>query len=384
MVSTPTPTVTRVEASAHRFPTDAPESDGTKEWDGTTLVLVRVHAGDAVGIGYTYTGAPAATLVVEDLAPVVLGSDPMRPTAVWVAMQEQVRNLGKPGLVATAISALDIALWDLYANLLGIPLCDAIGAIHDSVPVYGSGGFTSYDDRQLSDQLSGWVEAGIPRVKIKVGRRPEEDLHRLEVARSAIGDSVELYVDANGAFSAKQALGWARRYRDFGVRWFEEPVSSDDLDGLRLVREHGPGGMDVAAGEYGYHLPYFQHMLDAGGVDCLQADVTRALGVSGVLRVAGLCDARSMDLSLHCAPQISAHVGTAIWHLRHLEYFHDHVRIESMVFDGALAPGTDGALRPDRSAVGLGVAARPDVLDAHQVAGGGTTTTCPRRSPERQ
>jgi L-alanine-DL-glutamate epimerase-like enolase superfamily enzyme len=283
-------------------------------------------------------------------------------------MQAAVRNLGKPGLAAAAISAVDVALWDLYARLLDLPLSVALGAAHDATPIYGSGGFTSYDDTTLADQLSGWVEQGIPRVKIKVGRDPDADLHRVEVARSAVGDDVELFVDGNGAYSRKQALAWAERFAEFDVRWFEEPVSSDDLVGLRLLRDRGPAAMDVAAGEYGYDLPYFHQMLRAEAVDCLQADVTRALGISGVLRVSALCDARTIDLSLHCAPQVSAHVGTALWHLRHLEYFHDHVRIEALAFDGVLRPEPGGLLRPDRSRVGHGLELREADLKEYRAA----------------
>ncbi|MDN5759515.1 MAG: mandelate racemase [Tomitella sp.] len=361
-------TVDRVEASAFTIPTDAPESDGTLAWESTTLILVTVHGGGQVGIGYTYAGPAAASIVGEKLAGTVEGTDAMRPQRAWAAMQHAVRNLGKPGLVAEAISAVDVALWDLYARLLGQPLCVAIGAVHETTPVYGSGGFTSYDDRRLSAQLAGWARQGIGRVKMKVGRNPGRDAHRVAAAREAIGDDVELFVDANGAYTRKQALLWAQRFAEWDVRWLEEPVSSDDLDGLRLLRDRGPGGMDIAAGEYGYHLPYFHRMLDAGAVDCLQADVTRALGISGVLRVAALCDARSMDLSLHCAPQVSAHVGTAVWHIRHLEYFHDHTRIEGMAFDGALTPEPPGVLRPDRTRPGLGVQVRWADLDRYRVA----------------
>jgi len=293
----------------------------------------------------------------------VRGRDATTPAASWAAMQHAVRNLGRPGLVAEAISAVDVALWDLHARLLDVPLTVAIGALHDGTPVYGSGGFTSYDDVQLTDQLTGWAAAGIPRVKIKVGRDPGADPHRLQVARAAVGDDVELFVDANGAYSRKQALAWAQRYADAGVRWFEEPVSSDDLPGLRLLRDRGPGGLDIAAGEYGYDLPYFHRMLDAEAVDCLQADVTRCGGITALLRVAALCDARSLDLSLHCAPQLSAHAGTAVWHLRHLEYFSDHVRIERLAFDGVLEPGSDGVLRPDRTRHGLGLAVKDADLE---------------------
>ncbi|NKY48952.1 enolase C-terminal domain-like protein [Nocardia vermiculata] len=356
-----------LQSVAYTIPTDAPESDGTLAWESTTLVIVTAAAGGRTGIGYTYAGPAAVTIVGGKLADAVIGREASTPAASWSAMQHAVRNLGKPGLVAEAISAVDIALWDLRARLLDEPLSRTVGAIHDATPIYGSGGFTSYDNTQLADQLSGWAAAGVPRVKMKVGRDPDADIGRLAAARSAIGDQVELFVDANGAYTRKQALWWAQYFGDQGVRWLEEPVSSDDLAGLRHLREHGPGGLDIAAGEYGYHLPYFQAMLDAEAVDCLQADVTRCLGISGVLRVAALCDARGLDLSLHCAPQVSAHVGTAIWHLRHLEYFHDHVRIENMAFDGVLRPHA-GALRPDRDRPGHGLEFDPRALDRYRVA----------------
>ena len=360
--------VESITASAYTVPTDQPESDGTLAWDSTTLVLVEAEAAGHRGVGYTYAGAAAAEVVTGKLAEVVAGRDARTPVASWTAMQHAVRNLGKPGLVATAISAVDIALWDLAARLHGVPLSVAIGAVHDGTPVYGSGGFTSYDDATLAEQLSGWAESGIPRVKMKVGRDPDADERRVGVARAAIGDDVLLFVDANGAYARKEALLWAQRFAGYGVRWLEEPVSSDDLPGLRLVRDRGPAGMAVAAGEYGYDLPYFQRMLEAEAVDCLQADVTRALGVSGVLRVGALCDARSIDLSLHCAPQIGAHVGCAVWHLRHLEYFHDHVRIEAMAFDGVLEPSKDGVLRPDRRRPGTGLEIRYADLEPYRVA----------------
>ena len=361
--------IEQVEVSAYTIPTDAPESDGTLAWDSTTLVLVQVRAGGRTGVGYTYAGPAAAALVSGKLAGVVEGRDAHTPAASWAAMQHAVRNLGKPGLFAEAVSAVDVALWDLHARLLDVPSRWRSAPCTSGTPVYGSGGFTSYDDEQLADQLRDWARPGIPRVKMKVGRGPgARRPARLKVARKAIGDDVELFVDANGAYTRKQALAWADRFADRDVRWFEEPVSSDDLEGLRLLRDRGPAGMDITAGEYGYHLPYFHTMLDAGAVDCLQADVTRALGISGVLRVAALCDARSIDLSLHCAPQVSAHVGTAIWHLRHLEYFHDHIRIEGMAFDGVLSPEPDGVLRPDRSRAGLGLDVKQAELEQYRVA----------------
>jgi L-alanine-DL-glutamate epimerase-like enolase superfamily enzyme len=266
-----------------------------------------------------------------------------------------------------AVSALDIALWDLKARLLGAPLVDVLDRAHDAVPVYGSGGFCNYPLDRLAGQLAGWVDDDIPRVKLKIGRRPEEDPARLDAVRAAIGPEPELYVDANGAFSRTQAAEWARRLRErWGVSWFEEPVSSDDLAGLGLVRRESPPGLDVAAGEYVYLLRDAEMLLAADAVDCLQLDVTRCGGITGLLRAAGAAAARSVEVSGHCAPQVSAHALCAVPGLRHLEYFHDHVRIERMAFDGVLEPHA-GALRPDRSRPGLGLELRRADLERHRV-----------------
>ena len=347
-------TIDDVEARLYTIPTEQPESDGTLEWDSHTVLLVRVRAGGLTGLGYSYTQAGAAPVVSGKLADVVEGRDALDVAGSWAAMWHAVRNYGHTGITSTAISAVDVALWDLKARLLDVPLTVAIDAVHTGVPIYGSGGFCSYSDEELSGQLAGWADAGIPRVKIKTGRDPDRDEHRLTVARSAIGRDVELFTDANGAFDRAEARRWADIYAEHDVRWFEEPVSSDDLAGLRSVRDHAPGGVTIAAGEYGWNLPLFQQMLEAEAVDCLQADVTRCGGITGFRRVGALCDARSMDLSAHCAPQVSAHASTALWHLRHLEYFHDHVRIEHLLLDGCLEP-TGGMLVPDRSVPGHGL-----------------------------
>jgi L-alanine-DL-glutamate epimerase-like enolase superfamily enzyme len=353
--ATTAPPVESVDVSAYTIPTDRPESDGTMAWEATTMVLVEAHAGGVTGLGYTYADTSTATLVRDKLASVAVGSDPLAVGRTWSAMLREIRNLGRPGVASMAVSAVDAALWDLKARLLDVALVVALDAHHDTVPIYGSGGFTSYSLDTLGQQLSGWVEAGIPRVKMKVGRHPDQDGARLQAALEAIDGKAELFVDANGALNRKQALAWAERYGEAGVAWFEEPVSSDDLEGLRLLRDRAPAGMDIAAGEYGYDAYYFARMIGAGAVDCLQADATRCGGFTGFAQAAALCDAHGLDLSAHCAPQLSAHACAAAWHLRHLEYFHDHVRIESMLFDGILEPEEGGVLRPDRSRPGNGL-----------------------------
>ena len=347
--------VQTLEVAAFNVPTDAPEADGTLSWDQTTCVVVHAHAGDRAGIGLTYADVATAKLVQSKLAGVVQGMDAMSPQASWLAMVGAIRNLGRPGICSMAIAAVDLALWDLKARLLELPLCKLLGMAHESVPIYGSGGFTAYSTARLAEQLASWVERGIPRVKMKIGSVPEDDPERVRCARDAIGPNPELFVDANGAYSRKQALALAERFRaDACVSWFEEPVSSDDLEGLRLIRDRAPSGMAIAAGEYGYDAPYFRRMLEAGAVDVLQADVTRCAGITELLRVDGLCRARGVPLSLHCGPAIHLHPGLALGQLVHLEYFHDHVRIEHLLFDGVTTP-RGGALHPDLSRPGNGL-----------------------------
>jgi L-alanine-DL-glutamate epimerase-like enolase superfamily enzyme len=361
-------TVEEVEVAAFTVPTDAPEADGTLAWDATTIVVVQASAAGHTGLGYTYADVSTAKLVDSKLAGVVCGRDAMAPQAAWEAMVEAIRNLGRPGISSMAIAAVDLALWDLKARLLDLPLCRLLGMAGDRVPVYGSGGFTAYPLERLAEQLGGWVHEGIPRVKMKVGSSPGDDPARVRAAREAIGDGPELFVDANGAYSRKQALELAERFRsESDVSWFEEPVSSDDLEGLRLVRDRAPAGVEVAAGEYGYDAPYFRRMLEAGAVDVLQADVTRCAGITELLRVDGLCRAHGVPLSLHCGPSIHLHPGVALQQLVHLEYFHDHVRIEHLLFDGVVEP-REGALFPDLERPGNGLELKREDAERYAAA----------------
>jgi L-alanine-DL-glutamate epimerase-like enolase superfamily enzyme len=347
-------TIESLHVWAYTIPTDAPEADGTIAWDNTTQVLVEAAGGGQTGIGYTYADEAAAHLVGEIFAGVVQGKDAFAVPAAYVAMTHAVRIVGRPGIASEAISAVDVALWDLKGRLLDVPLLRLLGAARDGVPVYGSGGFTSYSLDRLQAQLGGWASEGIPRVKMKVGSEPDADPDRVRAARKAIGPDTELFVDANGAYSRKQALALADCFAQEGVSWFEEPVSSDDLAGLHLLRDRCPAGMDVAAREYGYDTIYFRRMLAAGAVDVLQADATRCGGISGFLQVQGLCAGHCLVLSAHCAPSLHQHPGAAMPVVRHIEYFHDHARIEHMLFDRAATP-VDGKVYPDLTRPGLGL-----------------------------
>jgi L-alanine-DL-glutamate epimerase-like enolase superfamily enzyme len=346
--------VERLNVAAFTIPTASPEADGTLDWDSTTLVVVQLTAGNVTGLGYTYAHTSVAAIVEHVLADVVVGHDVADIESCYDAMLRAIRNLGRQGIVATAVAAVDIALWDAKAKLFDVPLLSLLGAARPSIPVYGSGGFTSYSIDQLQRQLGEWAADGITAVKMKIGRDPLADRDRVHAARLAIGDECSLFVDANGAYDRKVALDQADAFARDRVTWFEEPVSSDDLEGLRLIRDRAPAGMEIAAGEYGYDVQYFRRMAEAGAVDVLQADATRCCGITGFLRAGAIGDAFCLPLSAHTAPSVHAHLCCAVARVRNLEYFYDHVRIEHMLFDGALDP-SHGELQPDRSRPGLGL-----------------------------
>jgi L-alanine-DL-glutamate epimerase-like enolase superfamily enzyme len=346
--------IEKLEVTAYRIPTNGSESDGTLEWVSTTVVLVQVRAANLTGLGFSYANESTAVLVREKLRSVVLGSDAFDVQSVWEQMVRSIRNLGRAGICSMAIAAVDIALWDLKARLLQLPLVKLLGQVRAEIPTYASGGFTSYTVERLQQQMAEWARSGFRSVKMKIGREPQKDLSRVRAAREALGPNLELFVDANGAYTCKQAIAQAEAFADYGVTWFEEPVSSDDLAGLCLIRNRAPASVSVAAGEYGYDSIYFRRMLEAGAVDVLQADATRCAGFTGFIQAATLCDAFQIPLSAHTAPSIHQHPCCAASRACNVEYFYDHYRIEHMLFDGAAKP-LDGVLKPDLSRPGLGL-----------------------------
>ncbi len=361
-------TIDKLHVAAFTIPTDAPEADGTLAWTETTLVIVELTSASVIGTGYTYANVATAN-VIHQLARHVIGQNSLSPVALNAMLYQQVRNLGREGIASMAISAIDVAAWDLKARLEDLSLCNLVGPVRNSIAAYGSGGFTSYSDDRLARQLGGWVEEGLRAVKMKVGSEPDRDPERVKIARKAIGDA-QLFVDANGAYDLKQASTLADQFAANGVVWFEEPVSSDDLAGLAFIRQRVPGGVEIAAGEYGYNSLYFRRMLQASAVDVLQADATRCGGITGFLNAAALADSFGKPLSAHTAPSLHGHLGCVATRTRNVEYFHDHVRIEQMLFDGALK-AIGGVLTPNLSVPGLGITFRRSDAEPYQVFAAG-------------
>src|SRR5690625_5263478 len=346
--------IRKVSVEAFRVPTESLESDGTLEWGATVMVLVTIAAGDKEGIGYSYTGRAAASVVEDRLAGELEGMDALATRACWHRMVHSVRNVGRTGIVSSAVAACDVALHDLKAKLLGVSAATLLGQRHESVLIYGSGGFTSQTDEELGAQLGGWAKAGLRAVKMKIGRDPAHDRERLRIARDAIGPGVQLFIDANGAFTRREALSFAEFAAEYGVTWFEGPIPQGNLEGLCFVRERLPAGMEVSAGEYAWKLADFRQLLDARAVDVLQADATRCAGFTEFLMADALAAAHELPLSSHTAPALHLPVACAALQFRNVEWFADHVRIEHMFFDGAPVP-KDGRIAPDLTRPGLGL-----------------------------
>jgi L-alanine-DL-glutamate epimerase-like enolase superfamily enzyme len=359
-------TIESGKISAFRIPTDQPESDGTAKWDSTTVVVIELTAGDVIGLGFSYANAAAAHAAQELTEKIILGRDPFDIPSLHSALDIEVRNWGRPGLVSTAISGIDICLWDLKSRLVKRPLLDLLGKMRDEVAAYGSGGFTSYTEEQLVNQLTCWADEGLRFVKMKIGREPDKDVGRVSAVQKALNGRAQLYVDANGGYKRKQALQKSQQFADLGVTWFEEPVTSDDRIGLHMMVEHAPPAMNIAAGEYCYVLDDARLLIEAQAVDVLQADVTRCGGITNFLKIGHICETYHLPLSAHTSPSVHATLCCALVPAMNVEYFHDHERIEHMIFDGALRP-VNGNLKPDPSRPGLGLELKRAEAEPFQV-----------------
>jgi L-alanine-DL-glutamate epimerase-like enolase superfamily enzyme len=343
-----------IKISAYKIPTDHPEADGTLEWNSTTLILVELNGAGRKGIGYTYANIATAYFIKDVLQEIVVGKDLLQISYLNQLMINAIRNNGNCGIAMMAVSAVDSALWDLKSKVMNLPLCELLGKQRDEIMIYRSGGFTSYSNEQLQGQLEKWVREGVRHIKMKIGSIISEDVKRIKFARKIIGETIALFVDANGAYTAKQAIEKAKEFSDYNVTWFEEPVRSDNLKGLRFVRDTVTPAINIAAGEYGYNLSDFEEMLDHEAVDILQADATRCGGISGFLKACYLSEAKQIPFSSHCATALHLHAALALPSFYIAEHFHDHARIEEMLFDGVQNP-ENGLIKPDLSRPGLGI-----------------------------
>jgi L-alanine-DL-glutamate epimerase-like enolase superfamily enzyme len=351
------PVVERVTTAVYSFPAPAPEADGTLEWRATTAVTVQLDAGGCQGLGWTYSSPAAAEIVRTHLMGAVQDRNAVDIAAGWQAMHRAGRNLGTRGLYLQAMSAVDMAWWDLKARLLDVPLTWLLGRSRDSVPIYGSGGFTTLSERELAEQVQWWQSVGCTAMKIKIGEswgtNVQRDLQRVAQLRRLGGERAELMVDANGGYTVGQALRVGAELDELGVGWFEEPVSSDDVVGLGHLRDRLR--CDVTAGEYIAELYDAQALVPV--VDCLQLDATRCGGYTGFLRASALAQSANLQVSAHCAPALHTPVAASVPNLRHVEWFVDHARLEPLLVDG-VPRAEHGALHWSEDGPGHGMRLR--------------------------
>jgi D-arabinonate dehydratase len=329
------------------------------------FVQIRTDEGlEGLGVG---GGAMSAKVLIESsLKPLLIGQDPLAIEKLWDDMFWQVRGVGRKGIAFCAISAVDTALWDLKAKFFNVPLYKLLGAYTDTVPIYGSGGWTHFNLDELLAEQTGYVEQGMKSVKMKVGkdfgRSEREDIERLAAVRAAVGDDIEVLIDANNGYYAKQAIRMAREFEPYHVGWFEEPVLADDIDCLAAVA--AAIDIPVATGEHEYTKFGFRDLIARGGADIVQPDIGRVGGVTEWLKVAHLAHAFNLPVAPHAYQVIHLHVACAIPNLRIVEYLGIVEEFDKIVYTEFPQP-KEGMWSPDPDKPGLGLALNPEIVQKY-------------------
>jgi L-alanine-DL-glutamate epimerase-like enolase superfamily enzyme len=317
-------TIAALDTALYRIELPVPLSDSTH---GTMthfeLVTVRLRDSDGVeGVGYTYTtgagGAAVHALIDQGLRPVLLGAEAEQIEALWQRMWWTLHYGGRGGSVSLAVSACDIALWDLKARRLNRPLWRLLGGFDPAVPCYAGGIDLEFTLEALLAQTDANLTRGFRAIKMKVGRaRLSEDVARVAAMRRHLGEDFPLMADANMRWTVDQAIRAARGFRDFGLTWLEEPTIPDDVAGhARIVRE---GGLPIATGENLHTLHEFTQMIAAGGVTFPEPDVTNCGGVTVFMKVAHLAEAFNLPLTSHGAHDLTVHLLAAVPNRSYLE-----------------------------------------------------------------
>ena len=343
-----------------------PPQPGARGAQGLWVHIETDEGTAGLGVG---TGQDAVRSVIErNLKDLLIGQDPFNIEKLWHDMFWRVRGYGRKGVAFQAISAVDIGLWDLKAKAFGVPLYRLLSPYTERVPVYGSGGWTNLSESELVAEQMGYVERGFPRIKMKVardfGRAEGEDVRRLAAVRRAAGDGVELYVDANNGYYAPQAIGMSRRFEDYGVAWFEEPVLADDIEGLRAVSLATT--IPVATGEHESTKYGFKDLIARGGADIVQPDIGRVRDVTEWMKVAALAHAFNLPVAPHAVQLVHLHCAMATPNLKVVEYLGVAERNDRF-FSTEVPEPVDGWWAPYPDRPGLGLELDPAVVKRHAV-----------------
>ncbi|MDE2638183.1 MAG: mandelate racemase/muconate lactonizing enzyme family protein [Chloroflexota bacterium] len=315
------------------------------------------------GLGVADGGRAAQALVTDSLKPLLIGQDPLYTEKLWDDMFWRLRGVGRKGLAFSAISAVDTALWDLKAKTFNAPLYKLLGAYTDTVPIYGSGGWTHFSVDELVAEQVAYVERGMKSIKMKVGKdfgkSEREDIERLAAVRAAVGDDIEILIDANNGYYAKQAIRMAREFEPYRVGWFEEPVLADDIEGLAAIAR--AIDIPVATGEHEYTKYGFRELIARGGADIVQPDIGRVGGVTEWMKVAQLAQAFNLPVAPHAFQLVHLHVACATPNLRIVEYLGVSEEFDKLVYKEFPQP-VNGMWSPYPDKPGLGLELNPDVV----------------------
>ena len=334
------PEVTALDTAVYTIPTDAPEADGTLAWDKTTMVLVTARAGGEQGLGWSYTSRAAAAVVGELLAGTVTGRDAFDVAGAAEAMARQVRNVGRPGIAAMAISAVDIALWDLKARRAKLPLWRLLGGFDPRVPCYAGGIDLDLSVEALLRQTDDNLSRGFRAIKMKVGR-PDlaADVARVKAMRAHLGEGFPLMADANMKWTVEEAIRAARALQPYDLTWLEEPIIPDDVAGHARIL--AAGGVPIAAGENLRSLWEFKNYIVAGAVSYPEPDATNCGGVTSFMKIARLAEAFNLPVTSHGAHDITVHLLAACPNRSYLEahgFGLDRYIEHPLVLEGGMAP----------------------------------------------
>jgi L-alanine-DL-glutamate epimerase-like enolase superfamily enzyme len=295
----------------YRLPLEPMGDAGHGAIDSEEIITVKLRAGGLVGHGYAYTigrgGRAVQALIEHDLAPLLAGRDTTDIHALWELMWQRLLYVGRGGLAAFAIAAIDIALWDLRGLRERKPLYRLLNSSAREIPAYGSGVDLPKSLDELLEQTQGFLKRGLPGVKVKIGKRdPREDEARVAAVRDLVGDGIDLMVDANMAWGAPEALERGRRLERFNPYWYEEPTIPEDVDGhARLVRELS---VPIAVGESLHSAHEFRRYVDARAVEVVQIDPVTNGGITASLRALEMANAAGLKASSHYTDELSAHL----------------------------------------------------------------------------
>jgi L-alanine-DL-glutamate epimerase-like enolase superfamily enzyme len=334
-------------------------ADSTRKVETLGFAIVRVTTDQGLeGIGVTYHevgGEATRELIRRNMAPRLIGRDPLETEVLWQEFFHYLRGVGRKGLSFCALSAIDIALWDLKGKIAGLPVYRLLGGTRSRMPVYASGGWTSYDDDQLVAEMKSMVARGYAIIKMKVGfdggRKINRDVVRVRKVRDAVGPDIRILVDANNCFDAATAVQLANRIRECDITLFEEPVFADDIPGLARFRR----GTDIplATGEHEYTKFGVRDLLLAEAADIVQVDGARVGGYTEMLKCAALTQAWNVGFAPHAMEHIHMSLVAAIPNALFLERLLMFEGVTERVFKNAPAPVDGHMTVPDVPGIGL-------------------------------